>query len=404
MPLHRLVAPLAAALLLGMPQLAPAATLTVDIPGCSQVDAVRFRDQLYAQLRPSRDDLRRASHSGQPQRRDHDNAECRVLAGSHRGHMVRIARLYDALGRRRRAGDGFRDPRRSKLRLHGARDGGPALRLRLGRRHLAGRQHVDAAVGMLDRAHPDERGARDRRRCDLDVSESCSGGGAVTSYSWRKNAASSWSSSQAPTDSLPANTGSALVTHTYGLTACSNGACAAEVITTFTVAGSAPVGFCSQFNDVSFVDLNWGNPPVDTTGGVGLAPGAMIVGRLTVPGGASSPSNLPGTISIVEHGGPTAERVMTLSTQPCDFRGWTPGQNFPAGDQSGSSGPMGWGGGINPNKQYLLAGDPAGFPAKPLLSPGVTYYVNMQTINFSNGLNSCQNASCDVRITVNTPN
>ena len=37
MPLHRLVAPLAAALLFGVPQIVPAATLSVDLPGCSQV-------------------------------------------------------------------------------------------------------------------------------------------------------------------------------------------------------------------------------------------------------------------------------------------------------------------------------------------------------------------------------
>jgi hypothetical protein len=108
-------------------------------------------------------------------------------------------------------------------------------------------------------------------------------------------------------------------------------------------------------------------------------------------------------MSIVEYQGPTAERVMTLSSTPCDFRGWTPGVNFPAGDPTGVNGPLAWGGGINPGIFYLLTGDPPGFPPKPLLTPGQTYYINLQTIQWSNGQNSCGNPSCDVRITVNPP-
>ena len=114
------------------------------------------------------------------------------------------------------------------------------------------------------------------------MNATCSAGGAVTSWSWRKNATTGWSTSQSPTDTLPANTGSALLTTTYAVTPCSNGACATEVVTTFTVAGSAPVGFCAQYGDVRFVDLVWGGY-VDTAGGVGLVPGTLLVGRLTVP-------------------------------------------------------------------------------------------------------------------------
>jgi len=403
MHLHRLVAPLAAALLLGMPQFAPAATLTVDIPGCSQVTlsgsgtsymltCAQAAMTCVAQATP-------ISPSGGTTTTL--NVACSPAATAVTWSASRDCTRPSGGG----AGQG------TVSEIVGGRSCVYTAHATAGQ--LSGSASVAVTWQGSSTATPPSgcsiartptSGALGTSGGAISLSGSCSGGGAVTSYSWRKNTTSSWSSAQAPTDTLPANTGSALITHTYGLTACSNGACAAEVITTFTVAGSAPVGFCSQFNDVRFVDLNYGNPPVDTIGGVGLVPGSLIVGRLTVPGGASSPSNLPGTISIVEHGGPTAERVMTLSTQPCDFRGWTPGQNFPAGDQSGSSGPMGWGGGINPNKQYLLAGDPPGFPAKPLLSPGVTYYVNLQTINFNNGLNSCQNAGCDVRMTVNTPN
>ena len=94
---------------------------------------------------------------------------------------------------------------------------------------------------------------------------------------------------------------------------------------------------------------------------------------------------------------------MTLSSQPCDFRGWTPGSNFPSGDPTGTNTPMAWSGGINPNILFLLQGDPAGFPAKPLLNPGQQYFVNLQTINFGDGQNSCTGASCNVRFTTNVP-
>ncbi|GIK88479.1 MAG: hypothetical protein BroJett026_39600 [Betaproteobacteria bacterium] len=240
----------------------------------------------------------------------------------------------------------------------------------------------------------------------ISMSASCSGGGAVTSWTWRKNATSGWSSAQAPTDTLPANTGTANVTYTYGVTACAGTACAAEVTTTFTVAGATPVGFCSQYADVRFINLVWGGY-IDTSGsGSNIQPGTVLVGIVNVPAGVTSPLDSPGVISVVEHQGPTAERVMSISPQPCDFRNFVPGSQpaFPAPDATGATKPMGWSGGINPQIQYLYDGDPPGFaPAKPLLTRGGTYYVNLQTIRSSDGQNSCGSTSCDVRITVTTP-
>ena len=236
------------------------------------------------------------------------------------------------------------------------------------------------------------------------MSASCSGGGAVTSWSWRKGTTTGWATTQTANDTVPANTGSAAITHTYAVTACAGGACAPEVLATFTVAGSAPVGFCSQYSDVRIVDLTWGGY-IDTggSGGVGVNAGTVLVGRLSVPANASSPTNSPGLISIVEHMAGQANRVMSISAQPCDFRGYSPGF-FPPQDPNSANAPMGWDQGINPNRQFLLTGDPAGSsPAKPLFTPGQTYYVNLQTINFLDGQNSCTTSTCDVRITVNAP-
>jgi hypothetical protein len=240
----------------------------------------------------------------------------------------------------------------------------------------------------------------------ISMSVNCTGGGTVTSRSWRKNATTGWSTLQAPTDTLPANTAVSAVSYTYGVTVCAGTACANEVTTTFTVAGSTPVGFCAQYSDVRFINLTWGGF-VDTVGSQSsVQPGTVLVGVLNVPAGASSPLNSPGVVSVVEFSGPTAERVMSISPQPCDFRNFVPGASptFPPLDSSGATAPMAWSGGINPGIQYLLDGDPPGaFPVKPLLTRGATYYINLQTIRSSDGANSCSSATCDVRITVNAP-
>lgn len=238
----------------------------------------------------------------------------------------------------------------------------------------------------------------------ITLTASCTGGSAPTSWQWRKNGVATSVTTATYNETLPANTNTAATTYSYDARACVNGNCGAYTspVTTVTVAGTAPVGFCSQYSDVRFIDLNWGNPPVDTAGTVQLNVGTIIVARLNVPTSATSPGDIPGTISMVEFMGPTANRVMTLSTQPCDFRGYSPGY-FPPPDATGANGPMRWEGGINPNMLFLLANDPPGFPPKPLLAPGTTYYVNLQTIHSATGLNSCPTNSCDVRFTVDPP-
>ena len=231
------------------------------------------------------------------------------------------------------------------------------------------------------------------------MNATCSGGGAVTSWSWRKGTTTGWRATQAAQDTLPANTGSAAVTHTYGVTACSNGACAQEVVTTFTVAGSAPVGFCSQFSDVRFVDLTWGGY-VDTAGsaGVGVAADTILVGRITVPANFT-PKSLPGVVSVVEHGAGQSERIITMSTQPCDFRGYSPGY-IPPKDPTGNTGPMAWGVGINPQIFFQAATT----AQPPVLNAGQTYFVNMRNWHYMTGQNNCTTSTCDVRVTVNPPN
>ena len=174
--------------------------------------------------------------------------------------------------RQRRPGERHRDRRRPQLRVHRQRDrrrASPALR----RSPSCGRALARpiAAERLRGHAHAGERLARHQRRCDLDVGQlQRRRRGHVVELA-QEHDDRLVRRAQAPTDTLPANTGKCGRHATpTAVTACSGGACAPEVITTFTVSGSAPVGFCGQFSDVRFVDLNWGNPPVDTYGGVNL--------------------------------------------------------------------------------------------------------------------------------------
>ena len=405
MPLHRLVAPLAAALVFGVPQIAPAAKLSVDLPGCAQV-SLSGSGSNY-QITCTQAAMTCVAQASPVSPNGGTNAAlsvaCKPAATgvtwsasrdctTPKPGSVGQANVTEAVGGRScvytadATAPGFTGSASAAVVWQGTGTVAPP----------------NAPTGCAVTRTP-ANGSVTTGGGAISMSAACTGGGVVTSWSWRKAATTGWSTSQAANDTLPANTGSASLTYTYAVTACSGSACAAEVVATFSVAGSAPVGFCNNYGDVRIVQLNWGSPPVDTYGGVGLVPGTMIVGTLTVPAGAVSPVNGAGVMSIVEHQGPTAERVMTLSSQPCDFRGWTPGVNFPSGDPSGA-GPLAWGGGINPQVFYLLQGDPPGFPPKALLTPGQTYYVNLQTIQFGNGQNSCTSSSCDVRVTVNPPN
>lgn len=413
MPLHRLVAPLAAALLFGAPHFATAATLSVDIPGCSQValsgsggsytisctQATMTCVAQSSSMTPAGGTSATLAVACTPAATAVQWASSRDCAAPVAG-AVGTASISESVGGRScvytatASAQGHNGAAAVAVVWQGIGTQPPAP---------PPAPPANAPSGCAITRTPGS-GSLGTSGGAISMAASCSGGGSVTSWSWRKNASGGWSASQAPTDTLPANTGSAAVTNTYGVTACSGNACAAEVITTFTVSGSGPVGFCSQYTDVRFVDLIWGQH-VDTAGAVGIVPGTLLIGRLAVPSSASSPQNIPGTISVVEHGSGQADRVMSISTQPCDFRLWNVGASSPpVGDPSGATGPMGWGVGINPNHQYLLAGDPpGGYPPKSLFTPGQTYFINLHTVYFSNGQNACTGGTCDVRITVITP-
>ncbi|HVF64205.1 MAG TPA: hypothetical protein VNE58_09445 [Casimicrobiaceae bacterium] len=407
MPLYRLVAPLAAVLLIGAPQTASAATLTLDIPNCVAVGMTQDANGYTIRCTQSTMTCVGQASSSAPS------------GGTQIGLSVACTPAATSMNWATSRGcDPVTPGAIGSATVFQSAGGRSCVYTAMASSGSATAETPISVVwqGSTTTAPPNAPSGCTIARTPstgtlgtgggaISMTASCSGGNAVTSWSWRKNGQSFGSGAAGQSDTLPANTGSASVTHTYDVTACAGSTCATAVSTTFTVAGSGPVGFCSQFGDVRFVDLHYGSPPVDSVALVGLDSGTVLVGRITIPAGATSPQDQPGVISIVEYAGPTADRVASLSTSPCDFRGFGPGLvMLPASDPTGASAPLAWGAGINPGMQYLLTGDNPGFPPRPLLTPGATYYVNLQTVNFSTGQNSCSTGSCNVRITVNTPN
>jgi hypothetical protein len=132
--------------------------------------------------------------------------------------------------------------------------------------------------------------------------------------------------------------------------------------------------------------------------GGGFYADLVLVGRIVVPSHATG-TLAPGVISAVEFVNAPADRMMTLSTAACDFRGFQPGV-FPPADPSGTTRPLAWAFGINPNIMFALPGMPG---THPKLIPGQVYYVNIRNVYFGSGQSSCTTEECNVRITVNAP-
>ncbi len=235
----------------------------------------------------------------------------------------------------------------------------------------------------------------------IELNGSCNGGGTVTAWEWRKNGATVTGQRTAQyAETLPANTGTASITYSYDARACAGASCSAwtSPLTTVSVSGSTvSVGFCSQYPKVTIVDLPWGGT-VDTAGASpnGFEPDMVFVGRLTVPVGATS--STAGQVRFVEYVDGQAYRVMNVSTQACDFRGFIPGSASNT-DPTGANYPLKWSNDINP--QILFQMHPGLFNA--VLTPGQTYYFNLRNINWVTGQLSCFTGTCNGRFQIAPP-
>jgi hypothetical protein len=235
----------------------------------------------------------------------------------------------------------------------------------------------------------------------VQLNGACSGGGAVTSWEWRKNGTAVPAQTTAQfAETLPANTGSAAITYSYDARACAGASCSdwSAPPTTVSVSGTTvTAGFCSQFAKVTIVDLPWGGT-VDTAGTPpGFEPDMIFVGRLAVPAGATSVTS-PGQVRFVEYVDGQAQRVMNISTEACDFRGFIPGSASQT-DPAGINYPMKWSNDINPAVLFQM--QPGLFNA--VLTPGKTYYVNLRNMNWVTGGQSCFTQTCNGRFQIATP-
>ena len=209
-----------------------------------------------------------------------------------------------------------------------------------------------------------------------------------TSYTWT-GCNGSGRTCQASASSLGQASYSVTATNSFGTSP------PAQTSVTWTTPPPAGADFCGQYPQVARVTLNWGGY-IDTNRAGGFPAGAILVGRLTVPQNAKGTGT--GLVSMAEYIDGQAERIMTISTSSCDFRGFKPG-TFPTTDPTGATRPMGWSFSNNPSIQFALTGAGGN---QPKLVPGQTYYVNIRNRDYD-GEDSCKTTTCNVRITVNSP-
>jgi hypothetical protein len=237
---------------------------------------------------------------------------------------------------------------------------------------------------------------------------SCTSGSPFTQFNWRKSVAGGTfaafgTNSANQSDTLPANTGASPVTYQYDVQVCNGVGCAARTApSTFTVSGTVSAGLCGQYTGgVEQMDLPW--PPsgdtIYTPQGGGFNGNGVFVGVLSIPAGATSATQL-GQINWGEYGDPPANRVVTVSTQACDFRtGWTGGFQV---DSSTATAPLTWLAGQTGGIIYSIGTQTASATGQPKLQAGMTYYFNVINKDIL-GNNTCGTSTCNMVIQNRAP-
>jgi hypothetical protein len=213
-----------------------------------------------------------------------------------------------------------------------------------------------------------------------------------TSYQWSGCTGSTGSTCRAMRATTGTATYSVVATNAVGASA------PASIVLAWQVPPPVGADFCYLYDKVKRIDLAWGGYTNTNDPGGGFEGDAVLAARLVVPAAAAG-TTLPGLISVVEFVDGPADRTITLSPSPCDFRGFVPGQFLPT-DPTGASSPLAWGYGMGPSMAIALAGMPVDAPR---LVPGATYYVNVRNVAFVHGGATCGTPECNVRMTVNPP-
>jgi len=237
----------------------------------------------------------------------------------------------------------------------------------------------------------------------VNLSASCTGGGAASSYAWTKNGTAMTGTGSTNSDTLGANSG-ATATVTYAVVASNAGGSApsTSVGVVWTGAGGGGGGggggtySCTGFTTtLSAPDLTWsGTSPLAVNssdlGSFGTNT-AMVIG--VTPTGAGGASNY-GRLAIFEYGAQKYNGIATVSTSPCDFN-VAPPTLAPAGGSAVNGGPdpalfFTVGGGVQSWWYFDMTG-------------GTKYYINIKNAN-SNGTSSCPaGANCSIRVELYKP-
>jgi hypothetical protein len=135
---------------------------------------------------------------------------------------------------------------------------------------------------------------------------------------------------------------------------------------------------------------------VDSTANGGFQANGVFVGRLVAPASGGG----TGRVRFYEYGDAPAQRTMTVSTSPCDFRGFNPGGPS-ATDPTSATAPMLWSNDQTPQIFYLLG---AGGGAVAGLTPGQSYYFNVRNVDWSaGGVPSCGQTTCNGQLAATPP-
>jgi hypothetical protein len=140
--------------------------------------------------------------------------------------------------------------------------------------------------------------------------------------------------------------------------------------------------------------MPWGGG-YTSAGGAGFAANATLVIAFTVPAGYNNPN--VGNINWAEFSGAPTTRLVTLSTQPCDFR-------LSGGfDQTGATAPMTAANtGLGALSWSLSSINNPSSPVAQLYA-GQTYYVNIQNKYLRTGAQTCTKGYCDIIVLMGMP-
>jgi hypothetical protein len=232
------------------------------------------------------------------------------------------------------------------------------------------------------------------------LTTSCSGGGAPTSFAWTGGTLAANTTVASQATNITATTSFSVTPRN----ATGAGNTASAIVSVAGTATPPPsLDFCTQYQNVTVMDVPWGGQAVTGGASGSFAANGVLVARFTIPAAFTSNSGKKGKVTHAEYGDPPTYRQASLSTKACDFRGAattasTPYQYSLTG--GGANYPMYWSFSNTGYIEFTVTG--TAFNTTQLQA-GQTYYYNVR--NYSPDLQavSCGGGTCNAIISINTP-